>query len=83
MIYGADGQPLSRENPFKQQTLDEMEPLSQEELDHLYSVCQNLIDQKVPPTVASSDWSRRSSTTQRWQVPGKSETWWVGKRDCE
>ena len=51
MIYGADGQPLSRENPFKQKTLDEMEPLTQEELDHLYSVCQDLIDKKVPPTV--------------------------------
>lgn len=54
MIYGADGQPLSRENPFKQKTLDEMEPLTQEELDHLYSVCQNLIDQKVPPTVPAA-----------------------------
>jgi hypothetical protein len=54
MIYGPDGQPLSRENPFKQKTLDEMPVLSQEEMEHLYGVCQSLIDQKVPPTLPAA-----------------------------
>ena len=54
MLYASDGTPLSRENPFKQKKLDDFEPMTQEELEHLYTVCQGLIDQNIPPSVPAA-----------------------------
>ena len=53
-IFGADGQVLTADNPFKQMTLEDYDPMSQPEMDHLYKICDGLIEQKVPPSVPAA-----------------------------
>jgi hypothetical protein len=53
-IFGADGQVLSSDNPFKQKKLEDYDPMSQAEMDHLYKICDGLIEQQVPPSVPAA-----------------------------
>lgn len=53
-IYGADGNVLTRQNPFDQKKLEDFEPMGQEEMDHLYKICDGLIEQNIPPSVPAA-----------------------------